>query len=193
MEIHQIHDFHLKDESDFVQTQQSLRNRINLSHTIHPNSINTCAGVDLAYWEQNGEPYGVCSIIVIDADTKEVIEKVHSMGRISVPYVSGFLAFRELPLIIEAAKKLETEPDVFLFDGNGYLHYNHMGVATHAAFFLGKPTIGIAKTYLKIKGYDFVMPENEVGAYTDIIIDGEVYGRALRTRRGREAYFLVLR
>lgn len=127
---------------------------------------------------------------MIEADTKEVIEKVHSMGKIGVPYVSGFLAFRELPLIIEAAKKLETEPDVFLFDGNGYLHYNHMGVATHAAFFLGKPTIGIAKTYLKIKGCDFVTPENEVGAYTDIIIDGEVYGRALRTRRDVKPIFL---
>lgn len=56
--------------------------------------------------------------------------------------------------------------------------------------FLGKPTIGIAKTYLKIKGYDFVMPENEVGAYTDILIDGEVYGRALRTRRDVKPIFL---
>ena len=73
---------------------------------------------------------------------------------------------------------------MFLFDGNGYLHYNHMGVATHAAFFLGKPTIGIAKTYLKIKGCDFVMPENEVGTYT-VIIDGEV-----RTRRDVKPIFL---
>lgn len=104
MKVHQIHDFHLKDESDFVQTQQSLKHKINLSPSITPDSINTCAGVDLAYWEQDGEPYGVCSIIVIDADTKQVIEKVHSMGKISVPYVAGFLAFRELPLIIEAAK-----------------------------------------------------------------------------------------
>ena len=183
MKIHQIHDFEQKDESDFILTQQSLIHKINLSPVIHPESVNTCAGVDLAYWEQDGEPYGVCSIIVIDADTKEVIEKVHSVGKISVPYVSGFLAFRELPLIIEAAEKLEAEPDVFLFDGNGYLHYNHMGVATHAAFFLGKPTIGIAKTYLKIKGCDFVTPENEVGAYTDIIIDGEVYGRVHIPRR----------
>ncbi|MFL0443327.1 endonuclease V [Bacillus subtilis] len=184
MHVKQIHSFNLNRE-EFVKTQQSLIHKINLS-----TSINTCAGVDLAYWEQDGEPYGVCCIIVIDADTKEVIEKVHSMGRISVPYVSGFLAFRELPLIIEAAKKLETEPDVFLFDGNGYLHYNHMGVATHAAFFLNKPTIGIAKTYLKIKGCDFVTPENEIGAYTDIIIDGEVYGRALRTRRDVKPIFL---
>ncbi|WJF86380.1 endonuclease V [Bacillus subtilis] len=185
MHVKQIHSFNLNRE-EFVKTQQSLIHKINLSTSINLDSINTCAGVDLAYWEQNGEPYGVCSIIVIDADTKEVIEKVHSMGRISVPYVSGFLAFRELPLIIEAAKK----PDVFLFDGNGYLHYNHMGVATHAAFFLNKPTIGIAKTYLKIKGCDFVTPENEIGAYTDIIIDGEVYGRALRTRRDVKPIFL---
>lgn len=151
MEIHQIHDFHLKDESDFVQTQQSLRNRINLSHTIHPNSINTCAGVDLAYWEQNGEPYGVCSIIVIDADTKEVIEKVHSMGKISVPYVSGFLAFRELPLIIEAAKKLETEPDVFLFDGNGYLHYNIWALPPMRLFFWASRRLGLRKPISKSK------------------------------------------
>ncbi|UTL72297.1 endonuclease V [Bacillus halotolerans] len=189
MHVKQIHLFNLNRE-EFVKTQQSLIHKINLSPSITPDSIKTCAGVDLAYWEQDGEPYGVCCIIVIDADTKEVIEKVHSMGKISVPYVSGFLAFREPPLIIEAAKKLETEPDVFLFDGNGYLHYNHMGVATHAAFFLNKPTIGIAKTYLKIRSCDFVMPENEVGSYTDIIIDGEVYGRALRTRRDVKPIFL---
>lgn len=151
MKVFDVHKFDMKKEQDFLQVQFNLKNRINLSPTIHPNSINTCAGVDLAYWEQNGEPYGVCSIIVIDADTKEVIEKVHSMGRISVPYVSGFLAFRESPLIIEAAKKLETDPDVFLFDGNGYLHYNHMGVATHAAFFWVSRRLGLRKPISKSK------------------------------------------
>lgn len=35
-----------------------------------------------------------------------------------------------------------------------------------------------------------MMPENEVGAYTDILIDGEVYGRALRTRRDVKPIFL---
>lgn len=150
MHVKQIHSFNLNRE-EFVKTQQSLIHKINLSPSIHLDSINTCAGVDLAYWEQDGEPYGVCCIIVIDADTKEIIEKVHSMGRISVPYVSGFLAFRELPLIIEAAKKLETEPDVFLFDGNGYLHYNHMGVATHAAFFWVSRRLGLRKPISKSK------------------------------------------
>lgn len=84
-----------------------------------PESINTCAGVDLAYWEQDGEPYGVCSIIVIDADPKEVIKKVHSMGKISVPYVAGFLAFRELPLIIEAAKSWKRSRMCFCLKATG--------------------------------------------------------------------------
>ncbi len=37
MKVHQIHDFHLKDESDFVQTQQSLKHKINY----HPPSLQT--------------------------------------------------------------------------------------------------------------------------------------------------------
>nr|WP_266353313.1 endonuclease V [Gottschalkia acidurici] len=95
-----------------------------------------------------------------------------------------------MPLIIESAKKLTICPDVFLFDGNGYLHYNHMGIATHASFFLNKPTIGIAKSYLKIKGKEFDMPVNEKGAFNDIIIGGEVYGRAVRTLKDVKPIFV---
>ncbi|MBT2572948.1 endonuclease V [Bacillus sp. ISL-51] len=190
MKLNEVHDFNAENSHEFLDIQLELKKRINLSNTFNKHSIKTFAGVDLAYWERDGETYGVCSIIVLNAQTKEVIEKVHSEGKISVPYAAGFLAFRELPLIIEAARQLRTEPDIFLFDGNGYLHYNHMGIATHASFFLNKPTIGIAKTYLKIKGHDFIMPYNEVGAYTDIMIDEEVYGRAVRTRQNVKPIFL---
>ena len=65
-----------------------------------------------------------------------------------------------------------------------------MGIATHASFYLEKPTIGVAKTYLKIGNVDFMMPENKLGAFTDIVIDGEVYGRALRTRENVKPVFV---
>ena len=77
-----------------------------------------------------------------------------------------------------------------MFDGNGYLHSRHTGIATHASFYLEKPTIGVAKTYLKIKNVDYNMPENKIGVYTDIVIDGEVYGRTLRTRKDVKPIFV---
>ncbi|MBC2580953.1 hypothetical protein HGI79_11770 [Clostridium sp. DJ247] len=76
--------------------------------------------------------------------------------------------------ILKAAKKITVAPDIFMFDGNGYLHHNNMRIATHASSFLNKPTIGVAKSYLKINNVDFTMPENKVAAYTDIVIGGRV-------------------
>jgi deoxyribonuclease V len=190
MVIKEIHSFKAKSEEEFIEIQNSLKNNIRLINSFNVEDINFCAGVDLAYWEKDGEQYGVCSIIVIDYNTKEVVENVYSYGKIDTPYVAGFLAFRELPLVIEAAKKLVSNPDIFIFDGNGYLHFNHMGIATHASFFLNKPTIGVAKSYLKVDGENFHMPKDEEGAYNDIIVDGEVYGRALQTKKKVKPIFI---
>ncbi|WP_459768198.1 endonuclease V [Alkaliphilus crotonatoxidans] len=112
----------------------------------------------------------MCCIVIVDYKTKRVIEKVDYMSKIEVPYIPGYLAFRELPLVQEAAKKLSNQPDIYMFDGNGYLHHRHMGIATHASFFLKRPTIGVAKSYFKIQATDFEMPKNEVGEYTYIRI-----------------------
>ncbi|PGZ97871.1 endonuclease V [Bacillus wiedmannii] len=167
--------------NEFTDIQNELLFKVNLENRFDVNEIKTIAGIDLAYWDVNNKTYGTCCIVMIDYYTKEVVEKVYSYGEISIPYISGFLAFRELPLILEAAKKLSNEPDLYMFDGNGYLHYRHMGIATHAAMYLNKPTIGVAKSYLKIENVDATMPKEEVGSYTDIVIHGDIYGRVLRT------------
>lgn len=190
MEIKEVHKFNIYEESDFIKIQNELKKKIIIKNTFNKSSVRLVAGVDLAYIEAGNKQYGTCCIVVIDYNTKEIVEKVNSVGEIKVPYIPGFLAFRELPLIIEASKKLVLEPDLFIFDGNGYLHFNHMGIATHASFFLNKPTIGVAKSYLRVNGIDFNMPENEEGSYTDIIINGEVYGRTLRTRKDVKPIFI---
>lgn len=66
-----------------------------------------------------------------------------------------------------------------------------MGVATHASIYLKKPTIGVAKSYYKIDN-EFTMPENYNEAYTDIIVHGEVYGRALRTCKDVKPIFISI-
>ena len=175
----------------FLKQQDELRSKIILDDAFEIGSVRLVAGVDLAYWEQDGQEYAVCCIVVIDHDSRGVVEKKHFSGKIDVPYMPGFLAFRELPLILRTAQMLENIPDLYVFDGNGYLHPRHMGIATHASFYLNKPTIGIAKTYFRVDiktGY--TEPENEAGSFTDIVIDGEVYGRALRTHKDVKPVFV---
>ncbi len=65
-----------------------------------------------------------------------------------------------------------------------------MGLACHAGIILGKPAIGVAKSYYKIDNTDFTMPEDKEYAYTDIQIKGEIYGRALRTHKGVKPVFV---
>ncbi|MEW9095891.1 MAG: endonuclease V [Clostridiaceae bacterium] len=190
MNVQFIHDFNANTEEEFFKIQNSLVKNIMLKNSFNIKDIKTCAGVDLVYWMKDEEEYATCCIVVIDYNTKRVIEKTYSYGKINEPYIPGCLAFRELPLIIKAVEKLKIEPDIFIFDGNGYLHFNHMGSATHASFFLNKPTIGVAKSYLKIKGTDFEMPKDEIGSYNDIIIDNKVYGRVLRSRSNVKPIFI---
>ena len=178
-------------EDEYEAIQNELRKGISLYDSFEVSALKTAAGVDLAYWKNGDVEYAVCCIVVVDIATREVIEKKHFSDRIEVPYIPGFLAFRELPLILKTAKLLETKPDIFVFDGNGYLHPRHMGIATHASFYLDKPTFGVAKSYYRVdKQTDYVEPENEAGSFTDIIIGGEVYGRALRTHRDVRPVFV---
>lgn len=174
----------------FKSEQKALLPKVQLKNNFQLENIRFIAGVDVAYFDMDGKTSGVCCIVVYDLIEKKIIEKVHSHGEIRIPYIAGFLAFREMPLIKDAVKKLTKQVDVYMFDGNGYLHYRHMGIATQASFFLNKPTIGVAKSYLKINGIDFTMPQNKTNAYTDIIINNEIYGRALRTRVNVKPIFI---
>ena len=175
----------------FLRQQNELRDKIEQTDRLAIGDVKRVAGVDLAYWNQGEDEYAVCCIVVIDFETHAVLEKQHVSGKIEVPYMPGFLAFRELPLILKTAELLETSPDIFIFDGNGYLHPRHMGIATHASFSLHKPTVGIAKTYFRVdQKTDYTEPADEAGSYTDIVIDGMVYGRALRTQKHVKPVFI---
>ena len=178
-------------QQEFLQKQNELRQGISLEDSFDPESLKLVAGVDLAYWKEGKEERAVCCIVVIDFATHEVVEKKHFAGRIEVPYMPGFLAFREIPLVLKTAEMMENKPDLYFFDGNGYLHPRHMGIATHASFYLNRPTIGIAKSYFRVdRETDYVEPENEAGSFTDIVIDGEEYGRAVRTHKNVHPVFV---
>ena len=179
-------------EESFIKKQIELMREIDLHNAVSISAIHRIAGVDLAYWKEGEDEYANCCIVVFEFPSLEIVEEKYTVKKVDVPYIPGCLAFRELPLFEEVYNLLETDVDVFFFDGNGYLHPRHMGLATHAGILINKPTIGIAKSYYKINDVDFTMPENQKGAYTDIIIDGEIYGRVLRTAENVKPIFLSI-
>ena len=182
----------LNMESQFIKEQEKLLSKIQKQNCIDINKLHYIAGVDLAYWKDNNVEYAVCCIVVIDFQTKNVVEKKSSKGMITVPYIPGCLAFREIQLVLETVELLEHNIELYVFDGNGYLHPRHMGLATQAGILLDKPSIGVAKSYFKVENTDYIEPENEKFAYEDIIIKNKVYGRVVRTHKNVKPIFLSI-
>lgn len=178
-------------KADWLQEQKYFQNQI-CQKPLDCSNLRYIAGVDVAYTKFGNQEYGCCSIIIIDYTTSSIVQKVNYTGKVDVAYQPGFLSFRELPLVLETAKKIESMPDIFVFDGNGILHPKRMGIATHASFYLNKPCIGVAKNFFRTEeNLHFDMPNNYVGASTNIISNtNEILGIALRTRQNCKPVFV---
>ncbi len=176
----------------FMQEQKTLLEKIQLKNHIDINTLHYIAGIDLAYWKEKDIEYAVCCIVVIDFLTKEIVEKKSYKGEIKVPYIPSFLAFREIELVLKTVELLEHDIELYIFDGNGYLHPRHMGLASHAGIVLDKPSIGVAKSYFRVGDVDYIEPDNEEFAYENIVIRNEVYGRIVRTHKNVKPIFLSI-
>jgi deoxyribonuclease V len=104
-----------------------------------------------------------------------------------MPYIPGFLSYRELPVLKKAFKKVTLEPDVILDDGQGIAHPRRLGLASHLGVVLGLPTIGCAKSHL-FGQYD--MPGATRGMYTVMKDGDEKIGIVLRTRDNVKPLFV---
>lgn len=73
------------------------------------------------------------------------------------PYIPGFLAFREVPILYVLFERLKQKrpdlwPQLVLVDGNGILHQNQCGLACHLGVLIDLPTVGVGKTLFYIDG-----------------------------------------
>ncbi len=98
----------------------------------------------------------------------------------AIPYVPGYLGFREAPAILAAVGRLAVRPDLVLVDGQGISHPRRCGSATHLGVLADLPTIGCAKSLLcgRIEGE--LGPD--AGDRAPVVDRGEVVAMALRTR-----------
>ncbi len=100
-------------------------------------------------------------------------------GETRFPYVPGYLAFREVPALVQAWQQMIRKPDVLVVDGHGIAHPRSMGIAAHFGTVTGQPSMGCAK---KILFGTFEEPALEHGAYSLIYDKQEHIGYAFRSK-----------
>ena len=150
---------------ELKEIEKKILKGINLNNTI--NDIKLIGGFDIAY---KNNKY-VCAAVVIDFNTKEVVEKNIATGEEIMSYSPTLAVFREGPAIIDAYRGLENKPDVLMIKGNSALQKFKAGLASYVGVLLNKPCIGVAKELLFGR-----LDEDR------IIVDNELKGMAIKTK-----------
>ncbi len=178
-----MHDWN-KTPKEAVGLQRELAEMIVIGGK--PGSINVIAGIDVSM-RLYGKT-GYAGVIVFSYPGLDVIEESFAGGPVPFPYVPGLLTFREGPLIEEVVTKLNTSPDLLIFDGQGIAHPRHMGIASHMGLKLNIPSIGCAKS--RLFG-EYIEPSPEKGSSSPLT-DGEdrQIGVVLRTRENVKPVFV---
>jgi deoxyribonuclease V len=132
--------------ADLTEIQNKIPTNVRLIP--FPKTPEIAAGVDVAY-TSSGSAVGAC--VLVETATGRMLHSVTVQKEIIFPYISGFLAFREIPVLQELFNQAEAKYgplELILVNGNGILHHRQAGIATHLGVLLDRPTIGIGKKLL---------------------------------------------
>lgn len=114
-------------------------------------NIEKVLGLDVSYTKEYS-----CSAAVVYNVAEKKIEEAHSaIIRTKVPYVSGFLGFREISAFMAAVHDIDLQDiDLIMVDGHGRFHPRMAGSASHVYLVMKRPTIGVAKNPLRADKID---------------------------------------
>lgn len=158
-----------------IELQNEWRTKVKLEAP--QQEIKTIAGCDISFNKYSETIYA--GIVVWEIQTRKIIEQHGIVTTAKFSYIPGLLSFREVPALLEAWEKLETEPDAVMLDGQGIAHPRRMGIGAHFGLLVERPTLGCAKTVLVGKFDD---PAPQRGNWSPMIHKGETVGGALRTK-----------
>ena len=178
MKITQLHAWDVTAQ-EARHIQGTLADRVSLTDAVRLADIRLVAGVDDSYVRTGKETISHAAVVVLTFPDLDIVETVYGERTVNFPYVPGLLSFREAPAVLAAFERLQTIPDVVLFDGQGYAHPRRFGLASHLGVVLDLPSIGCAKSRL-VGQYE--EPLRELGALTPLVDGGETVGAAVRTR-----------
>lgn len=180
--MRQLHRWDLSPE-EAVRLQDELRARLII--VWDGRAVNTVGGVDMSLAGEKAH----AAIVVFSFPELKPLEGVTADAPLVFPYIPGLLSFREGPAVLAAWERLEAQPDLLLFDGQGIAHPRRLGIAAQMGLWLERPTIGVAKSRLYGSHAE---PGPHAGDYVPLLEPGQpeqVLGVVLRTReRGNPLY-----
>ena len=157
-------------------------------------------GLDISFVK--GTDRAVCTGVIVSYPGWQLVHSETIEVIITEPYIAGFLAFREIEHYLAVYKLLkDAHPDkcneLIITDGNGILHPNQFGLASHLGVLLKVPTIGCAKNLHHIDGLCKKTLRNEMdNTGTDILAitgnSGKEYGYAVRGKGNVNPVFLSI-
>jgi len=174
MQIRQLHPWNLEPR-DAIAIQKRLAAQVVLEGS--PQDVHTVAGADIS--TAGGRGRG--AVVVLSYPDLQVLESEVVESELAFPYIPGLLAFREVPVLAEAFRRLSVRPDLLLVDGQGLAHQRRFGIACHLGLLLDLPTIGCAKS--RLVGEHEPVGE-EAGCRVELRDGPEVIGLVVRTRAG---------
>lgn len=145
------------------------------------------AGADAAFSADKTTVFAAA--VIYDREERKIVEVAHARTPATVPYIPGFLSFREGDAVLEALSRLRQPFGVICFDGQGYAHPRRCGLASHLSITLDVPGVGIAKS--RFIG-EFEEPKAKAGSSSPLMDSGEQIGLVLRTRDGVNPVFVSL-
>lgn len=147
-----------------------------------PRKIRLVAGVDVAY----AGTISIGAVAVLEYDTLNLVESCTTTCKTHFPYIPTLLSFRETAPAVLCIRELQTSPDLFLVDGQGFAHPYHCGFASHLGLVIGKPTIGAAKSRLFGKTDD----DKTKNGVAFLKHQGEIVGAEVTTKSGAKPIYV---
>lgn len=145
------------------------------------------AGADCAFAADKRTIFAAA--VVYDREAEKIVEVAHAILPAEVPYVPGFLSFREGPAVLAAVRSLQHPFGAILFDGQGFAHPRRCGIASHLAIELDVPGVGVGKSKL-IGELGKLKPS--AGATAPLLDGEEQIGVVLRTQTGVRPVFVSI-
>lgn len=172
-----------------ARAQERLRERLVLRDDFDPQQVRTVAGGDVTFLDvRKARTRGLACFALLSYPELTLVESVIVEREVSFPYIPGYLAYRELPLLLRAYEKMRGKADLFILDGQGIAHPRGIGIAASFGVITGEVAIGCAKT--RLFGTCEEPGPQPWDASPLYAPDGSVIGAAVRPGRGANPLFI---